>query len=208
MVYCYKDRGNEKMIEKDNPKHIFILLTRTATPFSRVIRFFTQCDYTHASLGLQENSFDFFSFGRKEAYTLPTSAGFINENLVEGILYRNAEANCILYKLCVSKEVYEEITKTIKTFELQYQQYRYSFLGVFLCYFNIPHTIKNRYFCSQFVAEVLTTTKALDINKNPSVYHPSDFLKEAKLECCYQGTLRELREQIQENSSLHTYYQA
>lgn len=193
-------------MKQKNSKNIFILLTRTATPFSRAIRFATQCNYTHASLGLYENSYEFVSFGRKEAYTLPTTAGFINENLVEGILHRNQDSPCILYKLNVSEDVYEEILEKVKVFENQHKQYSYSFLGTVLCYFSVPHSYKNKYFCSQFVAEILSSTNALQLEKSPSIYHPSDFSKLSQLECYYQGTLRELTNFLKTNEEIPTYY--
>jgi hypothetical protein len=194
-------------MKQDTRKNIFILLTRTSTPFSKAIRLVTHCDYTHASLGLYENSLEFFSFGRKEAYTLPTTAGFITENLVEGVLYRNQNSPCILYKLSVTNEVYKEIEERVRTFEMQPEQYSYSFLGTVLCYFNVPHAIKNKYFCSQFVAEILNETRALPLDKNPSLYHPSDFLKEANLEVYYEGTIKELTQFLEENSNINTYYE-
>lgn len=191
---------------KEEMKDIFILLTRTSTPFSKAIRLITQCDYTHASLGLYENSSEFFSFGRKDAYTLPTTAGFIEENLSEGILYRNRNSPCVLYRLSVSKEAYDKIEEQIKLFEMHSKQYRYSFLGTILCYFSVPHNIKNKYFCSQFVAEILSSSQALQIDKSPSIYHPSDFLKETELECYYQGTLGELSKFLEINSLINTPY--
>ncbi|MFV0394644.1 MAG: hypothetical protein ACK5LC_09645 [Coprobacillaceae bacterium] len=193
-------------MKQDKTRNIFILLTRTSTPFSRAIRLVTQCEYTHASIGIAENSNEFFSFGRKEAYTLPTTAGFINENLLEGILYRNQDSPCMLFRLKVTEEVYLAIQDKLKDFERQYEKYSYSFLGTVLCYFSVPHTIKNKYFCSQFVAEILSSTNALDLGKSPSIYHPSDFVKEPKLECCYQGTLKELAEFLKNNNEVSTYY--
>jgi hypothetical protein len=188
----------------EEKRSVFILLTRTSTPFSKAIHFVTHSDYTHASLGIAENSYDFFSFGRKKPYTLPTTAGFINENLAEGILLRNPDAPCILYRLQVPKQVYDNIEDKIHAFETQYEQYSYSFLGTVLCFFNVPHAIKNKYFCSQFVAEILDSTNALQLDKSPSVYHPNDFRKETELEKYYEGTLGNLMVFLKQN---HTYYE-
>ena len=53
--------------------------------------------------------------------------------------------------------------------------YRYSYIGVALCLLRLPFHWKNRYFCSQFVAELLSASGAVPLRKAPSLYLPNHF---------------------------------
>ena len=61
-------------------KAIYILLTDTGTWFSRAIKLYTGAPYNHASIALDEELNELYSFGRK-VYTNPFSAGFVQEHI-------------------------------------------------------------------------------------------------------------------------------
>lgn len=46
-------------------KHIYIVLTRTNTLISRIIRLFMNDEYTHAAIALDKELNNMYSFGRK-----------------------------------------------------------------------------------------------------------------------------------------------
>ena len=65
---------------KEQEKTVYILLTRSGTWFSRLIRFATDDCYTHASIGLDGPDGPFYSFGRRyERFALP--AGLVEESV-------------------------------------------------------------------------------------------------------------------------------
>jgi hypothetical protein len=61
----------------------------------------------------------------------------------------------VIIRMQVPDEVYRMIKEEIDSFLENRANYGYSRLGVVLCFLHIPYKFKNRYFCSQFVAEIL-----------------------------------------------------
>lgn len=52
----------------------------------------------------------------------------------------------------------------------------YSLFGTLLCFLHIPHKFHDKYFCSQFVAELLEKAGAVELRKEVSLYLPSQLL--------------------------------
>lgn len=67
---------------------------------------------------------------------------------------------------------YTAIQEESEQFLIKREQYTYSRLGAILCLLHIPHKIKNSYFCSQFVVEVLSKAGAVELKKKESLYLP------------------------------------
>jgi len=169
-------------------KTISILLTEYSDWFSKIYRIITGKRYTHAPIGIEGYRNKFFSF--------VTKGGFRTEMpRVAAKFSKNAES-CALYHLEVTEEVYEQIKTRLEDFKCHAKRYRYSFFGAALCFLRIPHHFKNHYFCSQFVAELLTVSGALSLRKPSSIYHPNDFTKEPQIALCFRGSLQELAKAI------------
>src|SRR3954452_16980179 len=136
-------------------RNIYILLTDTGTWFSRLIKLYTKAPYNHASISLDDNLEELYSFGRKVYYN-PLSAGFIKEELNQGVFLYKKNTKCILYKVAISENQYEEIFQKIDQFKCFPQHYRYNLLGVMGIALNKRIVRENAFTCSQFVASVLT----------------------------------------------------
>ena len=61
--------------------------------------------------------------------------------------------------------------------------YHYNYVGVALCLLHLPFRWRNRYFCSQFVAELLSASGAVSMRKAPSLYLPNHFPAELDGAC-------------------------
>lgn len=150
---------------------ISVLITKRTDRFSKLIYWLTGRKYTHASIRLDGMGESFYSF---------TSKGFCREpfrwltgrKMVSGVLYR----------LEVSGEVYVNAETTLKHFLQNRKHYRYSLLGAILCLLHIPCKFKNLYFCSQFVAELLVSSGAVDLKRKASTYLPNTLDRELR-EC-------------------------
>lgn len=162
-------------------KTIYILLTKHSDHFSKLFQTITAGEYTHASIGMEEYGNEFFSF--------VTKGGFRVERPVHITRAKKGWRSCALYRLDVPEEAYWIVRDRIEEFKRHAKQYRFSFLGVALCYLRIPHQLKNSYFCSQFVSELITSSGAAKLRKQPSLYRPDDFIREPQLRLCFQGTL-------------------
>lgn len=169
-------------------RKIYLLLIRTSTMFSKLIHTMTKSNYTHVSIALDIECKELYSFGRKYPY-LMLPAGFIMEDIQKGLFVRNLSAPCALYELEVTDKVYRKLKLELQQMLWNANQFRYSCVGPLFCYFGVTYERKNRFFCSQFVADILGRVGALPLQKPPSLYVPNDFTLMPELEMVYEGTL-------------------
>ena len=175
-------------------KRIYLLLTRSSTLFSRLISMLTGDPYTHISIsaGSPDNfisvpSNGFYSFGRKNPY-LPFPAGFVRESDVHGFLQCFPDTPCTLLSLEISDDAYHTICTRLQEMEANCQCYHYNLLGVMLCGLKIPLKKPHWYFCSQFVADLLTQSNAAALPKQSALMHPVDFTDISGTQVVYIGT--------------------
>ncbi|MFV0394605.1 MAG: hypothetical protein ACK5LC_09450 [Coprobacillaceae bacterium] len=144
-------------------KHISIILTQFDDMFSSIIRFVAKQEYTHVSLALEGYdkafTFNYRGFALEKPYTL---------------FRRKKGTNMILE---VSDEQYKIIERQVLNFQRQSSTLKYTHLGVIFCALNISITIKKRYFCSQFVAEVLKNS-GIHLRKESQLYLPQNLYQE------------------------------
>ncbi|MDF1508650.1 hypothetical protein PZE06_10655 [Robertmurraya sp. DFI.2.37] len=152
-------------------RKIYILLTDTGTVLTRVIRLYTKKTYNHASLSLDPNLTEVYSFGRKRPNN-PFIGGFVKENITTGPL---READCVIYSCTVSERQYQQIQTFLKEIEIQEHLYRYNFIGLFAFMLKKELHRKNAYFCSEFVATALSNSGIVQLRKPPSFVAPHDF---------------------------------
>lgn len=147
-------------------KCISVLLTTYPDRFAKLIARLSGRGYTHASIGLEDPD-KFYSFNVR---------GFAVET--PGKLRRQGVTESRCYRLLVSDGAYRRIEGRIRTLEAHRTRYRYSCLGVWLCLLGLPLRREGRYFCSQFVAELLARSGAVPLARNPSLYLPNQFPRE------------------------------
>lgn len=163
---------------------VYILLTRSGTWFSRLIHLATQDSYTHASIGLDGPTGPFYSFARKyEHFALP--AGLVEEQVTA----HRRMVPCCLYELKVSEDTYFRLRRRLRTMYARREEYGYNLLGTLTCYFNLSLRRRHHYFCSQFVADLLEESGALDLPKPPTLLRPADFCQVKGLRAVHQGFL-------------------
>ena len=175
-------------------KSIYILLTKSETITSRMIRLTTAAKYTHASISLEPDLSPLYSFARRFVH-LPLPAGLCTESLHKGYFKRYDEIPCALYELKVSDSVWEAVRNDIEQMMADAPSYRFSVVGLIFCGLKVPVHRRNRYFCSEFVSEVLHRNNALNLSKKPSLMSPQDYSEMSELKCLYEGALRSLRTQ-------------
>ena len=125
-------------------KTVYILLTRSNTIMSRMVRLFTRAHYTHASLSLSLSDALFYSFGRKNI-SRPLPAGFVREPLAAGFFGAHPETECALLALPVEDDVYAMIERRLSNMERIAGIYRYNLLGALFCYFGVARSRKRYY---------------------------------------------------------------
>jgi len=162
-----------------NKRTIAILLTRHHSIFSNFIYVISGRGYTHASLSLDSDRDCFYSF---------TFKGFSIEHPKKR-RSTNKKRKSVCYQLTVSESSYERLKTQITGILEKQDEYQYSSFGLFLCILHIPHKFRKEYFCSQFVAEMLTQSSAIELKRHSSLYLPNQFVKELECHPHLSGTL-------------------
>lgn len=172
-------------------KTIYILLTRSGTLLSNLVYFFTSDTFTHAAISFDHCLQPLYSSARKNGETM-FPAGPCREYFHRGFYKKHRRIPCALYALNVPEDRYlrakEEVAKIIDRSD----EYHFNIIGLVLCRMNIPLRRKKKFFCSQFVGEILVRSNALKLPKVPSLMRPIDYSAMPQLKCLYRGTLQEL----------------
>ena len=103
---------------KDDSKKVYILLSKTKTVPSNLIKLMTREPYCHTSLALDISLDEMYSFARKGVYN-PFNSGFISENIEKGIFGKHKGTRCAVYELKVTSKQYDriqqELARSIRT---------------------------------------------------------------------------------------------
>lgn len=164
-------------------RKLYLLLIRFPDTGSRLIHALTGFNYTHASIGLEEDLNTFYSFVVK---------GFIVEKIDRYVKPDKTPMPCRLYELEVSQKVYDRVKEIVSAFELHRQDLEYSRMSVFMGLCHIPYKRRFKYFCSQFVAEVLNRSRAVRLHKKSNLYFPDDLRRLPGMKLDFQGNLKGL----------------
>ena len=176
-------------------KSIYILLTNSETYVSRLIRFATSDEYTHASISFDASLQPLYSFARHFSFA-PLPAGMRRESFAKGMFKKHPDMSCALFELPVPDSVYDAAKGLVEGMMQEAFKYRYNVIGLFLCKLNISFPRRRRYFCSQFIGEILDKANALRLPKEPSLMRPSDYANHPDLQCMYEGDMSGLIETV------------
>lgn len=169
-------------------RDLYIVFSRTGTMFSNVIAFFTHKEYSHVSISLDSSFTKMYSFGRKNPEKM-LPAGFVEENLYDGVFAMFPHSRCLVYKVSISSEQYESIENELNSFISNKDDYKYNILGTATTLINKPLLRKNYYFCSQFVSEVLIKSGVYKTDKLPELIQPMDLLEIPNKTLVYEGLI-------------------
>lgn len=168
MRFVVKNKGNgERRYTRYVMKIISVVLTKYSDLMSNFLYFLSGFGYTHVSVALDEMDEKMYSFNYK---------GFCEETLSKHRQHGVKRSMC--FQLQVSDTVYERLQSAIEQFKAHKRDFCYTRIGVIFCFLRIPFKWKRHYFCSQFVAELLSETGAVQLKKSPSLYLPNHFCEE------------------------------
>lgn len=180
------------MNKTDRFKSVYIVLTQTHTYPARAIHLYTNEPFAHASIAFDEDLDEMYSFARRGIWN-PFNAGFIEEDINNGIFGKHRSTTCNIYQLKITERQYFRLREEVEIFKQNKDAYSYNFLGLLAAALNIPVRPRQRYFCSQFVAYVLERSDIKIFNKNYSLVKPRDIRLNPRLRSIYHGRLAEYR---------------
>lgn len=167
---------------------IYIVVTRTGTFLSNLIKIYTKDEFTHSSISLDKELNQMYSFGRLNPYN-PFYGGFVHEGIHKGTFKRFKKTEVAIYELEITKEKYERAKELITEIELNKKNYGFNILGLFLIAINRKRIKKNTFYCAEFVEYVLKNSKIH--NEWPDLIRPENFKNIQNAKLVYKGLLQE-----------------
>lgn len=199
--YSSKKKSIKKINKIKNnlkDKSVYIVISKTSTFPSKVIKMWTKEPYAHTSLALDIELKEMYSFARKRLHN-PFYCGFISEDITTGVFGRDVDTVCQVIKVDVSSNEYKKINKILDKFKQNKSFYKYNYLGILGAMFNKAVEREYNYFCSQFVYYVLDRAGVEMFKKKPGLVHPEDFRLWIEPERVYEGKLNEYRRFLVQN---------
>lgn len=168
-------------------KAIYIVLTHTGTVLSRIIKNYTQDEFSHVSISLDKELKEMYSFGRLNPYN-PFWGGFVQEGINFGTFKRFRKTVCKIYSLKITEEQYNNVRGMIEYIKSSKQLHKFNVIGLFAVGFNKRISFENSFYCAEFVKYVLDKS---DIKNNlPEMIRPEDLKKLENSSIIYDGLLK------------------
>lgn len=162
---CNLEAFRAASAQGEGKKYIFILLTKYSDWLSILVYWLAGRGFTHTSIALGSDPGSYYSFN---------SRGFAEESL-EKHRRKGERASC--YRVSVPEEVYARIEASIQAFQRNKKEFQYSRLGVLCCVMGFSLRRPKKYFCSQFVAELLEKSQALALPRKSTLFQPNHFVE-------------------------------
>lgn len=177
---------------------IYIITTYTGTALSYLIRNISKTPYAHVSIALNIELRPMYSFGRLNPKT-PIFAGFVEENINEGLYAIRKNTMCRVYSLGVTDSQYDNLYKNIKVVSDNRTEYDYDAMALIYLTLNRPREAEYKYVCSHFVADMLQKSNINIFDKKSHEVIPNDFYDKEDFVLEYEGLLSKY------NSPEHSY---
>lgn len=170
-------------------KELYVVLSQTGTILSRILKFLTRAEYNHASVSLDPTLNTMYSFGRIFAY-YPFWGGFVKESKNFGTFKRFSRAKILVLAIPVSDDKYDLIEKHLNNMYNHRKKYGYNYLGLYLAALHINHKSKNRFYCSEFVKDVLIKFGLTESDFfSAAITQPAHFIGLPDANLVYKGEL-------------------
>ena len=156
-------------------KGLYIVLSQTGTMLSRILKGLTSAEYNHVSLCFSEDLQEMYSFGRRNPYNA-FWGGFVKESPNYGTFKRFFNTKVCVLKIDLNEEKVEEIQKNVQTMWENRTAYSYNYLGVYFAILHIARKKENSFYCSEFVAHVLSENSVVEPEYFGAIVHPMDFV--------------------------------
>lgn len=167
-------------------RNVYIVVTRTNTIPSRVIRIYTVSPYNHVSLTLDGRLEDMVSFGRLHPFT-PVPGGFVHEGKNKGFFRRFRDVPCRVYSKKISERECRNLLHLLQ--KIENRRCKFNHLGLITLIAGIPLERENAYFCSQFCGKVLNESGIHHFQKPFGLLRPADFCGLDGFTLLYEGPL-------------------
>ena len=173
-------------------KSMYLVISQSGSIVSRIIKFLTSAPYNHVAISLNKELKPMYSFARVKPWN-PVIGGYVAESPGRGTLKRFPDTKVIVLELKVTEKQFKNIKHKLRMMLKYRKRYRYNYLGLFLAYVNIPYKGNHRYYCSEFVQEVLTDNHVEGYTELSGIVQPIHFLNYPHAKVIYHGKLTDYK---------------
>lgn len=176
-------------------KNIYVILSQTGTALSRIIRAFTGDSLGHASLSFHDDFHIMYSFGRRKPNN-PFLGGFVKESPSFGTFRRFKNTYSEIFAFEVEDDTYYAMLSYVEQMYRERKKYHYNYKGLFLAPLGIAHRQKHCYYCSEFVARMLTKFGVVSEQQFSDIIRPMDLYALPRSLPVYAGKLSAFRQKF------------
>ncbi len=169
---------------------IYILQMHSRTLPANIIKFFTGYPYSHITLSLDSDCYTTYSFGRRKVHSIINS-GFITERQDGPFFSYFNKTVCRIFEIEISDEKYERLKAELAVMVEDPYKYRYDMIGIVPRLMGIAFTRKNRFVCSNFVADMLERSDICQFDKPACLIKPRDFESIENIKEIYTGPYKQ-----------------
>lgn len=184
------DMAAARQTDPTASRPIYLVISQTGTLPSRILKAVTGAEYNHVSISLNPELTKMYSFARRNPYN-PFWAGFVLENPHTGTFKRFPKTKAVVLELPVSGDAYQEISRLLDGMLSEQTTYHYNYVGLFLAAARIQYRKGRRYYCSEFVKDILFRFHIGGCEQLPPIAQPIHFLAIPGAQRIYCGYLRD-----------------
>ncbi len=179
----------------NDQRYVYVLLTGTNTVLAKTIRIYTGEPFSHASISLDKDLIELYSFARKQRFN-PFVAGFVKEDIECGVFGADRNARCGVYEIPVTEEEYQKISCMINDFSEHRNEFGYNVKGLFAAIFDKEVFDGKHFMCSQFVYHVFQANGVSLFERGDGPVRPYHFHQNLEEQLVYRGNLHDYRENL------------
>ena len=171
-------------------KYIYVVISRTPSFTGKMVRKFLKAKYNHASISLDENLSQMYSFCRF-SITNPFVGGIVRESAFTLTTGLDDDVPIKIYRIPVAREKYQLISKFIEATYNDTEVYYYNLLQAIGIISNKNHAVYKTYICSEFVIEALMQGGINLTSAKPYQVTPTDICGLMRQFIYYSGNLND-----------------
>lgn len=164
--------NEEAKYNKSNKYPVFIVLTYGDNPLGLAISKITGDKWSHVLISFNPQLNPMYTFGtRTHERGRESLFGFTYQSTKDK-WYKTKYTKYAVYVMYVNKRAYDKMQERLEYFKNNEKESEYDFPGIISIGLNHDTEHHRKYFCSRFVAEILSQGVGMD--KLPSLYRPQE----------------------------------
>lgn len=169
-------------------QYIYIMISRTQTKFAQWIRYLGRIKYNHSAIGLDKELKELYAFSRPQHHAI-FLGHLVRETLDRYTLRRDCSIPVVVFRLPVSKELYNEIHDYIQGISRD-SEYMYNLFSVLTYPVTHGFATYKTFNCTEFAAHILKKLN-YPLEEPAYRYKPDDFLEILQEYIIFEGDLRQ-----------------